>query len=666
MSFGQGGFGNSPFGGGAVTTVELGDSTSVSDSAHTELSGSISDSVSTSDSLRVTRELQRTPGDALSVSDKATHEKTISRADSVSVTDDLDFNGMLIRVISDGVAVTDSVTASGSIAQVISARSINPRTVIIVFSEAPNLANDTMTKPGNYHFNGISATRVIGDPTDPNAVRVFTTEQQWRAYTVTVTSTEIDQDANTASFTGFPVSPRVTARAQSATIVTLVFLQPMLANGDLSDPTNYVLKTVAGDVVTVASATPNLVSNPTRVDLEVDPLTSGVPYSIKLDASIQTATGLQILPDSTSFTWVKSVRRTAVPLSKFTGEVKAPRNHDVPLFETVLFQESLVALIDPLTLQPETTYAYQEVLRLTENLTVVGSGADTTTRGAVTLTEELTDRVRTTYTNIPDSRSTVEASFSEGLTLQESLTVLPDPQIGLDPKIASLFGQPDGMVFFTPSLKPGGAPSSSIQVDEVKACTLAYDTYTFPQPIDPKPLMTYGAPDPGVLNGAALIADFYRMSEAKFNLDFQFEETVPPPVDIGATFTFTEETFPPDRVSLLNNPSWVLFDNSGSPPYPFITADNLTPIPTGSVTYRRHMVNPSEILSMTESSSLMSTKGVAVSETMSRTDEFDLSPGEQIVQVNLSETLTIAEGLTAHLGFTLTETLGVTEGLSAL
>lgn len=53
-----------------------------------------------------------------------------------------------------------------------------------------------------------------------------------------------------------------------------------------------------------------------------------------------------------------------------------------------------------------------------------------------------------------------------------------------------LFGTHGGLVFFSPALTNAIA-NSVIQVEDVKACTKAFDTYSFPQPIDPPALYTY-------------------------------------------------------------------------------------------------------------------------------------------------------------------------------
>ena len=148
-----------------------------------------------------------------------------------------------------------------------------------------------------------------------------------------------------------------------------------------------------------------------------------------------------------------------------------------------------------------------------------------------------------------------------------------------------LYGIHGGLVFFSPALVTAAA-DSVIQVDNVSVCTKAFDEYHFPQPIDPPVFFTHGSsvtPTPQVttLNStAALWAKFPRICDARFELENHLSDTVPTPVSGPCTATFTE---PWDLafISLLNNTSWKLFDNAGTPPAYFITANNLGPIPPG-------------------------------------------------------------------------------------
>lgn len=564
--------------------------------------------------------------------------------------------------------------------QVLGARAVNPFTVVVTFSDAPDLSVPATVSPASYSFaGGISALQVLSDP-DPNSIRIITTEQQYKLYTVTVQSAvesvggaTVDPLSETAEFTGFPLSPRFSARAQSPTAINLLFKQPMLANPDLIDPANYTLRMFDGTPLSILEIVPNTLVDPTLLTLKTSPLPSGVPLTLTVSSAVKASDGRIIQPNDAVLTWYAKQNRISIPLAEFTGEVRAPKGLKLEVQETLQLEESLSVVLDPLFAEiPTSPEALQENLTLVEYLTVQGSGLDTKKRYAVSVSDPpLLTNVRAAVTSQPEVRSTKEMSLSESLSIQEALSVLPELPGGLDPDVAKLFGQPNGLVFFSPSLKTGGAPTSSIQVDDVKACTQAYDVYQFPQPIDPKPLYTHGGgltptPEVTTLNNGVLFVEFYRLGEAKHTLRDKEEEEIPAPVDIGATFIFTEQTYPPDRVALLSNPSWKLFDNTAPPPYPFITADNLSPIPSPSVTYRRHYVNPAETLQLTEGLQTAMATSIDVAETLTQSEDFDLVPGENVVQVNISETLTLTEGLQTKLGVNLFETLTLTEGISVL
>lgn len=139
-----------------------------------------------------------------------------------------------------------------------------------------------------------------------------------------------------------------------------------------------------------------------------------------------------------------------------------------------------------------------------------------------------------------------------------------------------ILGQPAGQVFFSPSLE-APAPNSSIQVDEISVCTRAFDVYTPPGPIDPEPLYTFGGAVSSTLGNSVLWAPFDRLLGAQINLEDHPADTLGPYTDGPATATL-EEPLDITYLSLLNNSFWTLFDGVGTP---FITANNLAPIPPG-------------------------------------------------------------------------------------
>jgi len=164
----------------------------------------------------------------------------------------------------------------------------------------------------------------------------------------------------------------------------------------------------------------------------------------------------------------------------------------------------------------------------------------------------------------------------------------------------SIFGNPAGLVFFSPALNASAA-NSVIQVEEVDVCTTAFDTYSFPQPVDPIPLFTYGVGRPAgsVLGpgGASLWAPFPRMSPAQFilsNSGLHQNDIFHHATDGMALALLKSSTWNLTYVALLNNPAFLLHEPPPATPLPmppppatvpvtpvlFITANNLSPIPT--------------------------------------------------------------------------------------
>ncbi len=144
-----------------------------------------------------------------------------------------------------------------------------------------------------------------------------------------------------------------------------------------------------------------------------------------------------------------------------------------------------------------------------------------------------------------------------------------------------LFGNPLGLVFFSPALE-AAAPNSSLQVDEVTVCTKAYDEYLLPQPVDPRPFRTFGGWYGGRTNSreTVLWAPFPRMVDAKFTLADLRTESYTAVAD-GRCVAVITERLDPSKVSLLNNVYWQTF---GTNPHPFKTAANMAPIGPGSTT----------------------------------------------------------------------------------
>jgi hypothetical protein len=107
-----------------------------------------------------------------------------------------------------------------------------------------------------------------------------------------------------------------------------------------------------------------------------------------------------------------------------------------------------------------------------------------------------------------------------------------------------LFGDHNGLVFFSPALTQAVA-QSAIEVDDVKVCTTAYDTYTIPPFIDPPVLFTYfkGGPmnQTSLIGSAAVFGSWNRLSEARTDLKYKApaSDTIPPPGNSPSTLTTT-------------------------------------------------------------------------------------------------------------------------------
>jgi len=557
-----------------------------------------------------------------------------------------------------------------SLFQVVSASAINSSTVVLTFSEPPDFDDPGTTNPSNYYIDVVGPGAPLGTPSlvqsdpDPNSVRLITPPQQSVQYKVTVSNVDsdssgdtVDLEANSAVFTGLGSS----ALGFHAAVIrpdgiNLAFILPMSVDANLLSPSSYVVAEVSGLVLPVSSV---VSTSATRAVLNlVSGMRPSVPHTVRVLPYVQTQEGGSVLPDTRVVVWTPRVRSTKVSFALFTKEVRAPDTSERRVDESLGIRETLAVVTEPYFGQ-----TFEDSSNLTENLTVFSS--NDTEIVQVTSSTSSTSQYHIRVRGSADTRPTLDVSLVEKVKLHEALDV-SSGETGLDPNIAALFGNPQGLVFFSPSLITGGAPSSSIQVDEVKVCTTAYDSYKLPQPIDPQPFFTFSPlSPPSLLNspGMTLFADFYRLGEAKHTLHDARVETAPPPSDIGASMVLTE-VWPPLRAALLNSTGWALFNGGASPPYNFITADNLSPFPAPIPGITHHYVNPSETLTLIENLSQVNASTVSISEAITRVDEFDLTPGDTVVQVNVSESVGVTESVTTKIGINLFETLAVGEGLT--
>jgi hypothetical protein len=153
------------------------------------------------------------------------------------------------------------------------------------------------------------------------------------------------------------------------------------------------------------------------------------------------------------------------------------------------------------------------------------------------------------------------------------------------------FGDPDGLVFFSPSLNVA-APNSTIQVEDVSVCTIAYDQYTFPPQVpDPLPFFVWSTIGPQTTlgePGVVLYGGFPSLGEASFTLGFtptHLFELMPEAFDGSCSVTLKQTFAPSVLIALLNDPAYFLYNDitSVTPPT-FVCADNSVTPPPGSET----------------------------------------------------------------------------------
>jgi len=588
--------------------------------------------------------------------------------------------------------------------QLVDATAISPCTLALTFSEAPNLESSSTTDPANFFIERILGNyevlpvRKIIAGSELNELRLITDTQKYTLYHVRVNEvlesvfgSSLDPSVNSADFTGFPSVGRLRARAIRADRVLVLFNQEMRLDSALLASGSYRVFDSDGVLVSVAGVTPNLLVNPTRVTLQLGAdLTSGRFYSIEISSTISTTLGLKVVPSTTKIDPCSEKKTLRIPISRFSGELRSPGpESNQGVSEVLRLEETLAVELVPYRVEPSSEIL-KEILSLSENLTISGSRFPECYH-LITLSVPGSIQEVSNTARRPDTRSTVELSLTDRVCLRESLQVLPAVEKTVDPGLANLFGNPQGLVFFSPSLTPGGAANSILQVDQVRTCTEAQDIYKFPQAIDPKPLYTHGAgvtPTPIVtfLNQASLFVEFYRLGEAKLNLRDCPEDVLLSPEDSSSEVDLREDATPV-RISKLNGPGWVTFKNPMPPvtdfvpaytpgdpiwddylasvhlAYPFITVDNLSPlVPSSQPT--KHFVNPREILGLHESLSPNLTLFLGVGDNFTCQEDFDLAPGERVIQVNVSETVTHLESVVTALGIRLSESMVVAEGLS--
>jgi hypothetical protein len=207
---------------------------------------------------------------------------------------------------------------------------LNGTHVQVVFTETLDSTFSTILLPSNYLLSP-TLTVFSVEVTSGNEVVLTTSPQTNILYTITVAAarstygTLLNPLENSATFTGFPLGLGYFALATSSTRVRAIFSSVMLNDASLSNPANYSITDFSGNALTLVSAEPEQAINPISVVLTLSaPLNEGYFYVCNVNSNIHTATGLNVLPSTSVFQWVSTVKQVSVPLSRFTGEVIGP------------------------------------------------------------------------------------------------------------------------------------------------------------------------------------------------------------------------------------------------------------------------------------------------------------------------------------------------------
>ena len=210
------------------------------------------------------------------------------------------------------------------------AAAINGTHVQVVFTETLDPTFSTILLPSNYLI-APSLTVLSVEIVSGNEVILTTSPQTNILYTVTVVAarslynTFLNPLQNSATFTGFPLGLGYFALATSSTRVRAVFTTTMLNDANLSNPANYSITDFSGNALTLVSAEPEQSIHPVSVLLTLSaPLNEGSFYVCNVFSNIHTETGLNVLPPTSVFQWIATVKQVSVPLSRFTGEVMGP------------------------------------------------------------------------------------------------------------------------------------------------------------------------------------------------------------------------------------------------------------------------------------------------------------------------------------------------------
>ena len=219
----------------------------------------------------------------------------------------------------------------------------------------------------------------------------------------------------------------------------------------------------------------------------------------------------------------------------------------------------------------------------------------------------------------------------------------------------------EGQVFFSPAYETVTS-DSTIQLEEVSVCTLAYDQYKLPDPPDPPPLFTYPGPNSSIGLGTILWAPADRIGLVNYNLHNFFADFFENGYDGPATGTLRE---PIDITAggFLNNPAWV---STGALSEMSVSGTSVTLGETVSVldTFVVERITPS----------FTATLNGVVSSTFVLADNFSfIGPGQTIViqlqgaEAVLADTIAIVDSVLTEpeVALIFSETLVITDDVAA-
>jgi hypothetical protein len=210
---------------------------------------------------------------------------------------------------------------------------LSPFVVEVTFSHDLDPGFAANFNPVNYSISPfLNILSLVPGPT-PNVILLNTAEQGDVLYMLTVatgrsTGTDLLNPPNQSlPFAGFFVTPRFQAAAQAARKVQIAFSASMQVNGSFTNPSNYAVRDLNGNVIPVLAVAPAGNAPITRAELTLGAdLVKGGYYIAQVAAPVQTTGGLSMNPPIDVFRWnVMEAPITTgplvIPIRNFSGEV---------------------------------------------------------------------------------------------------------------------------------------------------------------------------------------------------------------------------------------------------------------------------------------------------------------------------------------------------------